>query len=97
MGHTVRIERRKRGFFGWLFLLIFFAFNVLMIAWLFTYWSEVLPLANSGSEAEKAGAAIGATMGTGVILVFWACGAIVLGLFTLLTRGRKVIVEEFVE
>ncbi len=33
-------------------------------------------------------------MGTGLILSLWTCGSLVLGLFVLFTRGRKVIVEE---
>jgi hypothetical protein len=97
MGRIIRTERRKRGFFGWLFLLIFIAFNILMVAWLISYWSTVLPTASTGSSAAQAGAAIGITMGSGLIIAIWTCGAIVLGLFTMLTRGRKVIVEEFIE
>ncbi|ANW00928.1 hypothetical protein LMTR13_12860 [Bradyrhizobium icense] len=65
-----------------------------MVAWLFSYWSAVLPMATTGSEAGRAGAAIGTTLGTGFIISIWTCGSIVLGLFVLFTRGRKVIVEE---
>jgi hypothetical protein len=90
----VRTEKRKRGFFGWLFLILFLLFNGLMAAWLFSYWSAVLPMSTTGSEAGRAGAAIGTTLGTGIILSTWTCGSIVLGLFVLFTRGRKVIVEE---
>jgi len=90
----VRTEKRRRGFFGWLFLIVFLLFNGLMAAWLFSYWYTVLPMATNGSSASKAGAAIGTTMGTGLIVSLWTCGSIVLGLFVLFTRGRKVIVEE---
>ncbi|WP_418219794.1 hypothetical protein [Bradyrhizobium icense] len=90
----IRTEKRKRGFFGWLFLILFLLFNGLMVAWLFSYWSAVLPMATTGSEAGRAGAAIGTTLGTGFIISIWTCGSIVLGLFVLFTRGRKVIVEE---
>ncbi|WP_164937734.1 DUF4339 domain-containing protein [Bradyrhizobium guangxiense] len=91
---VVRTEKRKRGFFGWLFLIVFLLFNGLMAAWLFSYWSQVLPMTTNGSDAGRAGAAIGTTMGTGLILSLWTCGSLVLGLFVLFTRGRKVIVEE---
>ena len=90
----IRTEKRKRGFFGWLFLILFLLFNGLMVVWLFSYWSAVLPTATTGSEAGRVGAAIGTTLGTGFIISIWTCGSIVLGLFVLFTRGRKVIVEE---
>ena len=90
----IRTEKRKRGFFGWLFLILFVLFNGLMVVWLFSYWSTVLPMTTTGSQAGKAGAAIGTTLGTGFIVSIWTCGSIVLGLFVLFTRGRKVVVEE---
>lgn len=93
-GRIARTERRKRGFFGWFFLVVFLLFNGLMAVWLIAYWARVLPMTSAGSEGGRAGAAIGATIGTGVIISFWTCGAIVLGLFVLFTRGRKVIIEE---
>ena len=88
--NEVYVERRKRGFFGWLFLLLFLGFNLLMLVWMFLYWADVGEVINtSGSEAEQTGAAIGATLGTGFILFFWVCGAVILGLLAMLTRGRK--------
>jgi hypothetical protein len=46
------------------------------------------------SGAEKTGAAIGTTIGTSFILLFWMAGDVILGLLTMLTRGDKVIIEE---
>ena len=46
--------------------------------------------------AQAAGHAIGATLGFGMIAGIWLVGAVVLGLFVLLTRGTKIIVEESV-
>lgn len=91
---TVRVEREKRGFFGTVFKWLFIAFNVLMALWLFRYWSEIGGMMEDGSEAYRTGAAIGATMGTGMLLFFWAAGAVILGLLTLVTRGRTVMIEE---
>lgn len=94
MSQTVRIEKRQRGIFGWLFLILFWGFNALMLFALFAGMSD-----NSTdyqaltSEAEKAGYAVGTAIGAGLILMFWAAGAVILGLFVILTRGRKVIVE----
>jgi hypothetical protein len=48
----------------------------------------------AGSEAGRAGAAIGTALGASIIVVLWACGALILGLFVMFTRGKMVIVEE---
>ncbi|MDI6837463.1 MAG: hypothetical protein QMD99_17360 [Rhizobiaceae bacterium] len=95
MAKIIRKETRKRGIFGWLFLLLFIGFNLLMIAWLVNYWS-ILSDVSSASEAEFVGRAIGGTIGSGMLITLWALGDIILGSFVLLTRGRKVIVEETV-
>ena len=94
MAKIIRREIRKRGFFGWVFLLIFLIFNALMAAWLIRYWGLTSDHLTSGSEAGRTGAAIGAAMGTGVIFFFWATGAVITGLLALLTRGRKTYIEE---
>jgi hypothetical protein len=94
----IRREIRERGFFGWLFTIAFFCFNLLMAVWLFSYWASVGELMNNaGSDAARAGGAIGATLGTGMLLTFWMAGAIILGLLTLFTRGKLTVIEERVE
>jgi hypothetical protein len=82
MPTIVRREVRKRGFFGWVFLLIFLLFNAFMIGWLITYWNAV------------SGVTVGSTIGTGIIFFFWTAGAVITGLLAILTRGRKTYVEE---
>ncbi len=95
MSVVVQRHVRKRGFFGKLFKLLFIAFNILMIIWLGSYWITAGDLINNAaSEAEKAGGAVGATIGTGVLLFFWVAGDVILGLFTLLTRGQTVVITE---
>jgi hypothetical protein len=94
MTRIIQREVRKRGFVGWVFLLIFLAFNALMMRWLFHYWSLIGHDVTSGSEAGRLGATIGATMGTGVIFFFWAAGALITGFLALLTRGSKTYIEE---
>lgn len=96
MARIIRKETRKRGFFGWLFLLLFIGFNLLMLLWLVSYWSHLGAL-SPASDAERAGTAIGGTIGSGMLITLWAMGDIILGLFVLLTRGRKTIIEETVE
>ncbi|MGL5403771.1 MAG: hypothetical protein ACRC9I_08370, partial [Acinetobacter sp.] len=58
--------------------------------WLFSYFVDVGEVVNkAGSDAEQAGAAIGATVGTSMILGFWVFGDIILGLLVLLTRPKS--------
>jgi hypothetical protein len=87
-----RVTRQKRGFFGQLFLIVFFGFNLLMVVWLFDYWGRVD--LGGASEAARTGAAIGTTIGTGIVLFIWALGAVITGLLAILTRGRDVSIEE---
>lgn len=95
MVRIVRRETRRRGFLGWIFLLLFLAFNALMATWTIGYWAAIAPM-TAGGDAAATGAAIGATVGTGLILFIWATGAVILGVFVLISRGRKIIVEETV-
>ena len=93
MGKVVRKEVRQRGFFGWVFLLIFFAFNLLMLSWLWTYWGLLGAGLQSTSDAGRVGTFIGGAVGTGMILFVWVAGAVITGLFAILTRGRRTYVE----
>ena len=86
----IQLRKLKRGFFGKLFKFVFIAFNLLMAIWLFSYFSTVGDLSeNATSGAQKAGTAIGATLGTGMLLFFWALGDLILGLFVLFTRPKS--------
>lgn len=94
MGKTTRIEKRQRGIFGWLFLIIFWGFNAIMAFGLFAGLSETtIQGAQLTSEAEQAGHAIGTAIGVSMILSIWLFGALILGLFVWLTAGKKVIIE----
>jgi Kef-type K+ transport system membrane component KefB len=99
MARIVRTERYRRGFFGWIFRIVFWSFNLIMLAWIATYWGSLsgIPLDSTHPQATKAGMAIGGTIGTGVIMIFWAMGAFILGLLVMFTRGRKTIIEEQIE
>ncbi len=91
---VTRVEKHKRGFFGWIFLLLFWAFNLLMLAWLVVGLGAAgRGIEQAASAAERTGAEVGTFIGAVMIFVIWGAGAMVLGLFVLLTRGRKVIVE----
>ena len=94
MATITRVERRKRGIFGWLFLILFWAFQIIMAVALFAALSSTAEqTAALTTEAEKAGAAIGTVLGVGMIASIWASCSVILGIFVLLTRGRKTIIE----
>lgn len=90
----VYVEKRKRGFFGWLFLLIFIGWNLLMLYFLFAGLSNSGDQPAAASEAEQTGRNIGTALGIGVILIVWALGSVITGLLALLTRGSKTIVRK---
>lgn len=89
---TIQIEKRRRGVFGWLVAIVFWAFNLLM-AWMmitaFRAGGEVASTATS--SAETTGAVIGAGMAVTMILWVWLFGAFILGIMMFFTRGRRII------
>jgi hypothetical protein len=91
--NIVRTEKRERSAIGKVIKWIFVAFNLLMAAWLVGGLYSVSKL-QTFSAAEQIGAGIGATIGVAVLLVLWALGDLILGILVLVTRGKKVIVEE---
>lgn len=94
MTTIVRTETRKRGFFGRSFLLLFWIFNGLMTyAMIFglSGASEVISAATT--DAERAGATIGTALGSGMLLMLWLAGAVILGLLVLLTPGKTIVTE----
>jgi hypothetical protein len=98
MAKVIRKEIRKRSAMGKIIKWLFIGFNILMLIWLiagFGATGEVMDQAVS--DAEQAGAAIGATIATGMLLGVWAVGDIILGILVLLTRGTKTIIDETVE
>jgi len=85
-----QLKKPKRGFFGKVFLWLFYLFNAFMAWWLVEGSigaSEVMDTAVS--EVEKAGAAIGTGIGVTMILMLWAIGAIITGLLALMTRPKS--------
>lgn len=94
MGQIIRVEKYQRGFFGKFFKYAFILFNVLMLVWVVGgFMNASGGFGKLSSDAERAGAAIGTAMGVGLLLTLWVIGDIILGLFVLFTRGKKVITE----
>lgn len=92
---TVQKEVSDRSFFGKLVKWVFIGFNILMLIWLFAGMNAAGDaMENTINEAERAGAAIGTTIGMGLVLFIWAVGDVVLGILVLLTRRKKIITVE---
>jgi hypothetical protein len=85
---VIEREMQSRGFFGWVFLVIFLAFNAFMVVFLITSWKLLAEMPATNTEWER-GAPIGSILGTGTILFFWVSGAVTTGLLVLLTGGRQ--------
>lgn len=92
---TVQREVSDRTAFGKVCKWLFIIFNVLMLIWLIGAVGAVGEMDAPKNSAEEAGAAIGATLGFGMLLFIWAVGDMILGLFVLFTKRKKLIsVEE---
>lgn len=80
----------QRSLFGKIIKWIFIGYNILMLLWFLSGINVASEgIINSASDAEKAGATIGSGIGIMLIIFVWTAGAIVLGIFTLLTRPRS--------
>ena len=85
--------REKLGFFGGLWRLLFWSWQVLMAGWFFSYTADVAPVANNATtEWERVGAGLGIAISWGFIGFFWLAGSVILGLFVLITRPPRTIV-----
>lgn len=92
---TVQREISDRTAFGKIMKWLFIIFNVLMLIWLVTSCAAVGEISsNATSDAERAGATIGAGLGMTFLLFVWGVGDVILGLFVLFTRRKKLITVE---
>jgi hypothetical protein len=88
------IEKRRRGFFGWIFLLLFWGFNLLMVYSLFVGLNDnAQKYAQLTTDAERTGFAAGTGIGVVLILMIWAFGAVIFGALAYFTRGRRELIE----
>lgn len=94
MSQTISKEARIRGFFGWFFLILFWVFNTMMACYLIGGSLNLSENSPTG-EVERAGYAIGATIGIWMLLFIWLTGAVILGLFAIFTRGKRYMVTEY--
>ncbi len=86
----VSLRKLERSEFGNLVKIFFIIFNVLMALWFISAMVSVSSIySNATSPAETAGATIGTGIGMVFIFIIWGGGATVLGLLTLFTRPKK--------
>jgi hypothetical protein len=86
-GNTLR--QATRSTFGKIVKWGFIGFNGLMAIWLISgVGSAGQSIDQMGSDAERAGAAIGTALGAGIILFLWLVGAVIGGIAVLLTRPK---------
>lgn len=86
---------------GKIFKYLFIAFNILMlVVLLFSCSAASDGISNAAMDSEypeaaTAGATIGAGLAVGSLLFLWLVGDVILGLFVLFTRRKKIVeVEE---
>jgi len=93
----VRREVSDRTPVGKLIKYLFIGFNILMLVFVFKGCAVASDsISNAGAEAEYhdaavAGATIGAGLAMGTMLFVWLVGDVILGLFVLFTRRKKIV------
>lgn len=87
------IEKRKRGFFGWVFLLLFWGWNAFMVFAIFAGLNAGAPTRATLTGDELRAFDAGSGIAIMFELVLWAVGSVVFGLLAYFTRGRREMIE----
>lgn len=93
----VRREVSDRTAFGKVVKWLFVGFNVLMLVVMAVSCSASGSAINSAAansdypDAATAGATIGAGLALGSLLFIWMAGDVILGMFVLFTRRKKIV------
>lgn len=94
---TIQREVSDRTLFGKICKWLFVGFNVIMAVSLLSMCvsaPEAIQNASSSTDypdAAAAGATIGAGIAVGSLLFLWLVGDVILGLFVLFTRRKKLV------
>lgn len=75
------VVRRKRGFFGCFFLLLFIGFNIMMLWAADAGMGTAGKLPGLGNNVVSLGVDLGAAIGIVTFVACWVVGFLVLGLF----------------
>lgn len=88
----IQVVKYKRGPFGTLMSILFWAFNILMVV---LVGRLIFHIGERGAElatdAEKAGLGLAGGIGFVGLLVVWVLGAVILGALKYFTRGQQII------
>lgn len=85
-----QLRKAKRGFWGKIFLWLFYGFNIFMLWWMIGGISVSSDtIAATASDAERAGATIGAGLGLFILIIIWVIGDIITGLLALVSRPKN--------
>jgi hypothetical protein len=85
-------SRGKRGIFGNFVKYTFIAFNAFMVFWMVTEtYNGAKDISKMVSGPEQTGSFVGLVIFWAIILFILAFGDMMLGLFLMLTRGKKII------
>lgn len=92
---TVQREVSDRTIFGKIIKWVFISFNILMLIWMISAMGNVSEVDSQAmNDAERAGAAIGTGLGMTLLLFIWGVGDVILRLFVLFTRRKKIVTVE---
>lgn len=92
---TVQREVSDRTTFGKIVKWVFIGFNILMLIWMVSACAAVGDISEQAvNDAERAGAAIGTGLGMTFLLFVWGVGDVILGMFVLFTRRKKLVTVE---
>jgi len=90
-----KIVHFHRGIVGWFFEILFYLFNLVVAITIIAIVGRSGDiLAAAESELAKGLAGFGAATKVFVLLIIWTAGDVILGSLTLITRGRKVSIEQ---
>ena len=84
----------KRSIPGHISRVLFWGFNLLMVAWIIGGFNSATDGMEKMSDAEAAGAAIGTGIGMTMLVILWVLGDIILGLFYFFTRPTRQLVKK---
>ncbi|HEX8342356.1 MAG TPA: hypothetical protein VF624_15740 [Tepidisphaeraceae bacterium] len=70
-------------------LVLFWGWNLLMLFFVCGGVFNVASGPRPQTEAEETGRAVGTMIGIGILLFFWVGGAVITGLFAMLTRPKR--------
>lgn len=88
------VARAPRGAFGRFCYWLFIGFNLLMLALSLANCAVVLPYVGSDDPDVAAGAGLFGVLLAAGIWTVWPLGALVLGILALVTRGRRLTLEQ---